>query len=144
LVEGAVVPEVRLAAVDPGATLGPDEGRIPDDLDPKAWLLADHNGTPTGDAAFDPPSHEVRVEMRKMELEAEIVNAGTLVLNPTGDESIEVGAPSREALDALEAGLLDPVGPAGETDLAELAAPWEDPELEKRVSMWYGPDEDKV
>ena len=145
LVEGAVVPEIPgLTAVDPGATLGPDEGRIPDDLDPKAWLLADHNGTPADDAAFDPPSDEVRVEMRKMELEAEIVNAGTLVMNPTGDESIEVGAPSREAIDAFDAGLLDPVGPAGETDLAELAAPWEDPELEKRVSMWNEPDEDKV
>jgi hypothetical protein len=62
-------------------------------------------------------------------------------MNPTGDESIEVGAPSQEALEALEAGLLDPVGPAGETDLAELAAPWEDPELEKRVSMWQEGDE---
>lgn len=145
LVEGAVVPEIPgLTAEDPGATLGPDEGRIPDDLDPKARLLADHNGTPADDTAFDPPSDEVRVEMRKMELEAEIVNAGTLVMNPTGDESIEVGAPSREAIDALNAGLLDPVGPAGETDLAELAAPWEDPELEKRVSMWNEPDEDRV
>jgi hypothetical protein len=86
----------------------------------------------------------VRVEMRKMELEAEILNAGTLVLNPAGDESIEAGAPSREAIDALDAGLLDPVGPAGETDLAELAAPWEDPELEKRVSMWNELDEDRV
>jgi len=55
-----------------------------------------------------------------------------------------VGAPSREAIDALDAGLLDPVGPAGETDLAELAAPWEDPELEERVSMWHEQDEDKA
>ena len=143
LVEGAVVPEVPgLTAVDRGATLDPGAGRIPDDLDPKAWLLADHDDTSANDAAFDPPSDEVRAEMHKMELEAEIVNAGTQVMNPTGEESIEVGAPSREALDALEAGLLDPVGPAGETDLAELAAPWEDPELEKRVSMWQ--DEDKA
>ena len=26
--------------------------------------------------------------------------------------------------------------PAGETDLDELAAPWEDPELESRFSQW--------
>ena len=146
LVEGAVVPEIPgVTAVDPEATLVlPDEGRIPDSIDSIAWPQADHDGTPANDAAFDPPSDAVRVEMRKMELEAEIVNAGTLVMNPTGDESIEVGAPSREALDALEDGLLDPVGPAGETDLAELAAPWEDPELDQRVSTWHVPDDDKV
>jgi hypothetical protein len=28
-------------------------------------------------------------------------------------------------------------GPAGETDLGDLAAPWEDPELEKRVAQWH-------
>jgi hypothetical protein len=145
LVEGAVVPEIPgLTAVDPAASLGAVEGRIPDDLDPKAWLQADHDGTPASDPAFDPPSDAVRLEMRKMELEAQIVNAGTEVMNPTGDESIEVGAPSREAIEALEAGLLDPVGPAGEPDLAVLAAPWEDPELEKRVSMWHDPGDDKV
>lgn len=145
LVEGADVPELPgLTVVDPKATLGPGEGRIPDDLDPKAWLTADHNNAPADDPAYDPPSDAVRVEMRKMELEAEIVNAGTEVMNPTGDESIEVGPPSREALEALEAGLLDPVGPAGETDLAELAAPWEDPELEERVSTWHDEDGDKA
>jgi hypothetical protein len=145
LVEGAIVPEIPgVTLVDPKANLGPDEGRIPDDLDPKAWLQADHDGTPASDAAFDPPSEQVRLEMRKMQLEAEIVNAGTLVMNPTGDESIEVGAPSREALEALDAGLLDPVGPAGETDLAVLAAPWEDPELEKRVSTWHDEGDGKV
>lgn len=145
LVEGAVVSEIAgFTVADPGATLGPDEGRIPDDLDPKAWLQADHDDTPAADTAFDPPSDEVRLEMRKMELEAEIVNAGTQVMNPTGDESIEVGAPSREALEALETGQLDAIGPAGETNLTELAAPWEDPELEERVSMWHGQDDAKV
>ncbi len=145
LVEGAAAPEIPiLTVVDPAATPRPDEGRIPDDLEPKAWLQADDDGTPASGTAFEPPSDEVRLEMRKMELEAEIINAGTLVMNPTGDESIEVGAPSSEALVALESGLLDPVGPAGETDLADLAAPWEDPELEKRVSTWRGPDDDKV
>ena len=133
-----------MTVVDPATALGPDEGLIPDDLDPKAWLLADHDATSADDAALNPPSGEVRAEMRKMELEAEIVNAGTLVMNPTGDESIEVGAPSREALDALDAGLLDPVGPAGEKNLTELAAPWEDPELEDRVSTWHEQDGDKA
>lgn len=146
LVEGAVVPEIPgLTVVDPEAKLGvPDEGVIPDALDPKAWLQADHNGSPASAAAFQLPSEEVRLEMRKMELEAEIVNAGTQVMNPTGDESIEVGAPSDEALEALDAGLLDTVGPAGETDMAELAAPWEDPELEKWVSMWHEPTDGKA
>jgi hypothetical protein len=146
LVEGAIVPETPgLTVVDPVAPLGvPDEGRIPDELDPKALLQADDGGAPAGDAAFQPPSDAVRLEMRKIELEAEIVNAGTVVLNPTGDESIEVGAPSREAIEALGAGLLDPVGPAGETDMADLAAPWEDPELEKRVSMWREQTDDKA
>jgi len=133
-----------VTVVDPATALGPDEDLIPDDLDPKAWLLADHDATPADDAALNPPSGAVRAEMRKMELEAEIVNAGTLVMNPTGNESIEVGAPSREALDALDAGLLDPVGPAGEKNLAELAAPWEDPELEERVSTWQEQPGDKA
>jgi hypothetical protein len=141
LVEGAVVPEIPgVTVVDPKATLGPDEGRIPDAIDPKAWMQAGHDETPADDPAFQPPSDAVRLEMRKIELEAQIVNAGTVVMNPAGDESIEVGAPSPEALEALETGLLDPVGPAGETDLAELAAPWEDPELEQRVSMWREQD----
>jgi hypothetical protein len=58
------------------------------------------------------------------------------MMNPNGDESIDAGAPSEEAIAAYEAGLLDKTGPAGETDLGELAAPWEDPELEQRVSHW--------
>jgi hypothetical protein len=81
--------------------------------------------------------------MRKMELEAQIENAGTSVMNPKGDESIDVGAPSAEAIEAYDAGLLDKTGPAGETDLGELAdAPWEDPELEKRVSQWQRVEND--
>ena len=75
-----------------------------------------------------------------MELEAQIENAGTELMNPTGDESIDAGAPSDEAIAAQKAGLLDPVGPAGETDLSELAAPWEDPELESRFSQWQPGD----
>jgi hypothetical protein len=86
--------------------------------------------------AVEPPSEAVRIEMRKIELEAEIENAGTEVMSPTGDESIPVGPPSAEAIEAYQAGLLDTTGPAGETNLGELAAPWEDPELEKRVENW--------
>ncbi len=103
---------------------------------------ADHDA-PDHDAV-QPPSEEVRVEIRKMELEAEIENAGSTVMNPTGDESIEVGAPSDEALEALEAGLLNLTVPAAETDMAELGAPWEDPELERRVSMWHDEEVDET
>jgi hypothetical protein len=81
--------------------------------------------------------------MRKMELEAQIENAGTELMNPKGDESIDAPAPSDEAIEAMEAGLLDKTGPAGETDLADMAAPWEDPELEQRVSQWAPPEVDK-
>jgi len=97
---------------------------------------------PVNPEAILPPSEAVRLEMRKMQLEAQIENAGTELMNPSGDESIDAGAPSEEALDALKAGLLDPVGPAGETDLAELAAPWEDPELDQRVAEWEPPQGD--
>ena len=86
--------------------------------------------------AVEPPSEPVRHEMRKIELEAEIENAGTDLINPTGDETIPAGLPSIEAIEAYEAGMLDETGPAGETDLGALAAPWEDPELEKRVAQW--------
>jgi hypothetical protein len=81
--------------------------------------------------------------MRKIELEAQIENAGQDVMSATGDESIPVGQPSEEAVEALEAGLLDTTGPAGETDLAELAAPWEDPELIKRVERWESDNPDR-
>jgi ribosomal protein L40E len=140
---GAVV--VGASATDiPGLTVPntqapeiPDEGRVPDDLDPVAWLRAGHDGPdPVAEEAVAPPTEAVRLEMRKLELEAEIENAGSEVMNPNGDESIDVGAPSREAIEAYEAGLLDATGPAGETDLGELASPWEDPELEKRLEAW--------
>jgi hypothetical protein len=138
LVEGAIAKDIPgLTVVDPAASLGPEQGNVPDDLDPKAWWAAGRDGTqPVNPEAVLPPSDAVRLEMRKIELEAEIENAGKEVMNPTGDESIEVGKPSDEAIDAFEAGLLDTTGPAGETDLAELAGPWEDPELIKRVEAW--------
>jgi hypothetical protein len=108
-VEGATPPEIPgVSVLDPKATLGHDEGRVPDD------------GVPNEQAIL-PPSEAVRIEMRKMKLEAEIENAGRSVMSPTGDETREVGLPSPEALAAFEAGLLDASGPAGETDFAERA-----------------------
>jgi hypothetical protein len=79
--------------------------------------------------AIEPPGEAVRFEMRKMELEAEIENAGGAVMSATGDEAEPARPPSEEALAALSAGILDPVGPSGETDLRERAAVWteEDP-----------------
>jgi hypothetical protein len=145
IVEGAVAKDIPgLTVVDPKAVLGvPDEGLIPDAIDPKALLRGDLYDEPISPEALLPPSDAVRLEMRKMELEAQIENAGTELMNPKGDESIEAPAPSREAIEALEAGLLDKTGPAGETDLADLAAPWEDPDLEQRVSQWTPPEADK-
>jgi hypothetical protein len=132
--EGSVVQEIPgLTVVEPKATLGPDEGLVPDKLDPKAWLEAGHGGGAIDLEAVRPPSEAVRREMRKIELEAEIENAGGVVMNPTGGESREAGPPSIEAIEAYQAGLLDETGPAGETDLGDHAAPWEDQELEKRV-----------
>jgi hypothetical protein len=145
LVEGAIAKDLPgLTVVDPTAKLGvPDEGNLPDSMDPKAWMLAGTAVPAADEAAFEPPSEAVRLEMRKMELEAQIENAGSVVMNPTGDEAIEVNAPSQEALEALAGGLLDETGPAGETDMAELAAPWEDPELEHRVAQWRTVDPNK-
>ena len=138
LVEGAIAKDIPgIIVVDPKTTLGvPDEGILPDIVDPKTLLKVGVYEAPVNPEAILPPSEAVRLEMRKMELEAQIENAGTELMNPTGDESIDANAPSDEAIVAYEAGLLDPTGPAGETDLGELAAPWEDPELERRVSLW--------
>jgi hypothetical protein len=60
--------------------------------------------------------------MRKMQLEAELANAGGTVLNPTGDEALVVGRPSQEAIEALKAGLLDQTATAAETDPNEPSA----------------------
>jgi hypothetical protein len=138
LVEGAVAPEIPgLTVVDPKATLGvPSEGIVPDMVDVRSMLAAGSDDAAVNIEAIRPPSDAVRLEMRKIELESQIVNSGTTVMNPTGDESRDAGAPSDEAIAAEEAGLLDETGPAGETDLAALAAPWEDPELEQRASNW--------
>jgi hypothetical protein len=92
--------------------------------DPRASLSFDE-GLVTGSAdadAIQPPSEAVRLEMRKMELEAEIANAGGSVMNPNGDEAILVGRPSQEAIEALKAGLLDDTLPASEPDPSESSA----------------------
>jgi len=70
----------------------------------------------------------VRREMRKMALEAEIENAGRSIMGATGGVSAKVIKPSREALEAFEAGLLDSTGPAGETDFVERARALEEEE----------------
>lgn len=133
-----------MTVVDPAAKLGvPDEGIVPDFMDPRALLAAGRDEEPVNPEALRPPSEAVRLEMRKIELESQIENAGGEVMNPTGDESLDVGAPSIEAIEAYEAGLLDATGPAGETDLAQNAAPWEDPELERRVASWRKEGDDK-
>ena len=143
LVEGAVVQEIPgVTAVEPKANLGPGEGVVPDAIDPKA-LLRIGAEPPVNLEAVLPPSEAVRLEMRKIALESQIENAGTTVMNPTGDESTVANAPSIEAIEAYEANMLDETGPAGETDLGALAGAWEDPELEKRVSGWHAAEPDR-
>jgi hypothetical protein len=108
-VEGATVLEIPGVTIpDPKASLSFDEGLVP--------------AAPVDEAAVQPPSEAVRLEMRKMELEAEIANAGGVVLNPTGDEAIAVGRPSEEAIEALKAGLLDDTEFVAEMDASEPTA----------------------
>jgi hypothetical protein len=112
VVEGAIAPEIPgLTVVGPAATVGPDGGKIP------AAVLE----------AILPPSDAVRYEMRKIELEAEIENAGRSVMSASDGVADNVKKPSREALKAFEADLLDSTGPAGETDFVErVRAPEEE------------------
>jgi hypothetical protein len=153
-VEGAIVAEVPgLTTVETKATLDGSDDPIRTELGHDPWSGAEL-GTAGEPAAVEPltaeeerkavapPSEPVLHEMRKIELEAEIENAGTDLMNPTGDETIPAGLPSIEAIEAYEAGLLDETGPAGETDMGDLAAPWEDPALEQRVAQWRAVTED--
>ena len=135
VVEGAVAPEIPgLTIVDLDAKeRARAEGIVPTVVDALSILGPRGDGVVANIDAIRPPSDAVRLEMRKIALESQIENAGGEVMNPVGDESLDAGAPSDEAIAAEEAGLLDKTGPAGETDLAELAAPWEDPELEQRA-----------
>jgi hypothetical protein len=160
IVEGSVVADIPgLTTLDPAANLDRPDDPIRSKMVADPWSGAAF-GAPAPETApatvaetaaetaaeerlaVEPPTDAVRKEMRKIEFEAEIENAGTELMNPTGDESIDAGPPSDEAMAAYEAGLLDKTGPAGETDLAELAAPWEDPELEKRVAHWHSEGSD--
>jgi hypothetical protein len=128
-VEGAIAPEIPgMAVLDPKATLGLDGGKIPDDVDPTSRSHVARDDQVTSIEAILPPSEAVRREMRKMELEAEIENAGRSVMGATGGVSAKVIKPSREALEAFEAGLLDSTGPAGETDFVERARALEEEE----------------
>ena len=152
IVEGAIGREIPgLTVPEQKATLDANvDARIRTNLGHDVWSGAAFEATPGPQTepaivaetaaeerlAVEPPTDAVRKEMRKIEFEAEIENAGTELMNPNGDESIDAGPPSEEAIAAYEAGLLDTTGPAGETDLADLAAPWEDPELEDRLSKW--------
>ena len=88
----AIAPEIPdLQVLDPKAALGPDEGKIPDDVDRPSQFHAGRDDLVTNMEAILPPSEAVRREMRKMQREA------------------------------FEAGLLDTTGPAGETDFVERA-----------------------
>jgi hypothetical protein len=57
-----------LTSVGPRASLGRPLGAIPD---PIGWRRAGDQPVPGGDEALRPPSEAVRLEMRRMELEAE-------------------------------------------------------------------------
>ena len=99
-----------VTVVDGKATLGSGEGVVPDAFDPKAWLRAGYEDRVENEEAILPPSEAVRLEMRKMELEAQIENAGGSVMSATGDVSRDIGKLPREALAAYDAGLLDTTG----------------------------------
>lgn len=146
-VEGAIAAEIPGLTDDTKATLDGGDDPIRTELGHDPWSGAELGTAGEPGAveprtaedereAVEPPSELVLHEIRKIELETEIENAGTDLMNPTGDETIPAGPPSIEAIDAYEAGLLDKTGPAGETNLGDLAVPWEDPELEKRVAQW--------
>jgi hypothetical protein len=57
-----------LTSVDPRASLDRPLGALPD---PLGWRRAGDQPVPGGDEAFQPPSEAVRLEMRRLELEAE-------------------------------------------------------------------------
>jgi len=103
----AVAPIPGVTDIDPTANLGPGEGAVPDAIDPMSWLGAGHDG-PVDREAVAPPSADVEAEIRRMELEAEIANAGGMVMGATDDESDDAPMPSDEAIAALQAGLIDP------------------------------------
>jgi hypothetical protein len=121
--EGTVPGDIPgLTTIDPRAPRGTLPDAVPNPIE---WLRAGHQAD-ANSGAYHAPSEEVRREMRKMELEAEILNAGTSLIDAVSGEALDAGAPSEEAIEALENGMLDQTGPAGEKDLADLGAVWED------------------
>jgi hypothetical protein len=106
-VEGKAGPSIPgVTEVDSTARLVDEEGHVPDAVDPVSWLSAGHSG-PVDHEAVAQPSADVQAEMRRMELEAEIANAGGMLMSATDDESDDAPLPSEEAIAALEAGLID-------------------------------------
>ncbi len=102
-----MAPIPGVTEIDRTASLGPDEGSVPDAIDPLSWLGAGR-GEPADREAVTLPSPDVEAEIRRMELEAEIANAGGMVMGATDDESDDAPVPSDEAIAALKAGLIDP------------------------------------
>ena len=102
--------------VDRTAPREPPEGLVPDTVDPAAWFQAGKDEDLVDREAVAPPSDAVRAEMRRMELEAEIANAGGTVYG-VDDEVRVVGMPSEEAVEAMEAGII----PAPKDELEERA-----------------------
>jgi hypothetical protein len=69
VLERGAAPDIPgLTSVDPKAILRRPPGAIPD---PIGWLRAGDGPVSGGDEALQPPSEAVRLEMRRMELEAE-------------------------------------------------------------------------
>lgn len=116
VVEGEAAADIPgVTEIDPDARLHATEGRVPDVLDPVSWLAAGR-AEPVDRDAIGRPSDAVRVEMHKMELEAEIANAGGMVMG-SNDVARDAPLPSEEAILALEQGLIQ----APTEELAERA-----------------------
>jgi hypothetical protein len=125
-----------LTTIDPRAPRGALPEMVPN---PIGWLRA--GLAPTGSsAAYQVPSDDVLREMRKMELEAEILNAETSRPDPFGELVVDAGAPSDGAIAAPERGGLDATGPAGEKNLSELGHAWgdKDPNWDNKGSSKLG------
>jgi hypothetical protein len=109
-----------LTTIDPRAPRGALPEMVPNPIE---WLRAGKD--PAGNnSAYKVPSEDVLREMRKMELEAEVLNAETTLLDPFGEPLVDAVAPSDEATAPQAQGPLDGTGPAGEKELGELGDAW--------------------
>jgi hypothetical protein len=125
-VEGPNTPSIPgVTEIDPGARL-PSEGVL-DAINPVGLLRAGHDQTDADEDAFEPPSDAVRREMRRMELEAQVMNAGEAVMDADDDDAELAPQPSQEALDALAAGELN-IDPAALGSDVGAVMNWEDEE----------------